>query len=282
MANQPNAAPVIIKRKKIIAGGGHHGGAWKVAYADFVTAMMAFFMLMWLLNATTEKQRKGIADYFSPSIPVNRISGGGEGAFGGNSVFSEETQSQNGTGATDANPTEGRQALGQTGVDTADQSQAQAEAETLKDIAANLMGKGGESPTMAKALQHVVTRVTDEGLIVEIFDLPGDPLFEEGLEVPMPILSDISTMLADVFGLVTNGIAIQGHVRSYPIVLLKTPIWDLSTNRALVMRSMLQAASIPSERFQRVAGMADRHLTVRNPMAGRNNRIEMILLRADR
>ena len=65
-----NLAPVIIKRKKVIVSGGHHGGAWKVAYADFVTAMMAFFMLMWLLNATTEKQRKGLADYFHPTIVV--------------------------------------------------------------------------------------------------------------------------------------------------------------------------------------------------------------------
>ena len=72
-----NARPLIVKRKKVIAGGGHHGGAWKVAYADFVTAMMAFFMLMWLLNATTEQQRKGIADYFSPTIPITRISGWG-------------------------------------------------------------------------------------------------------------------------------------------------------------------------------------------------------------
>jgi len=71
MGRQNNAAPVIIKRKKIIANAAHHGGAWKVAYADFVTAMMAFFLLMWLLNATTENQRKGLADYFSPSIPVN-------------------------------------------------------------------------------------------------------------------------------------------------------------------------------------------------------------------
>jgi len=66
MANDQTVAPVIIKRKKIIAADGHHGGAWKVAYADFVTAIMAFFMLMWLLNATTEQQKKGIADYFSP------------------------------------------------------------------------------------------------------------------------------------------------------------------------------------------------------------------------
>jgi chemotaxis protein MotB len=78
-----NVPPVIIKRKKVVAEGGHHGGAWKVAYADFVTAMMAFFLLMWLLGATTEQQRKGIADYFNPTLPLDRVSGGGNGAFGG-------------------------------------------------------------------------------------------------------------------------------------------------------------------------------------------------------
>ena len=104
MNARENVAPVIIKRKKINKGGGHHGGAWKVAYADFVTAMMAFFMLMWLLNATTEQQREGIADYFSPTISINRLSGGGNGAFGGDSVFSEKTMPQNGTGASAKHP----------------------------------------------------------------------------------------------------------------------------------------------------------------------------------
>ena len=84
-----NLAPIIIKRKKIVGGDGHHGGAWKVAYADFVTAMMAFFLLMWLLNATTESQRKGISDYFNPSIPLSRTSGGGDRSFGGDSVFTK-------------------------------------------------------------------------------------------------------------------------------------------------------------------------------------------------
>src|SRR6056297_4151245 len=112
-ASGDNAAPVIIKRKKVISGDGHHGGAWKVAYADFVTAMMAFFLLMWLLNATTEKQRKGIADYFSPTIPVNRISGGGEDSFGGDSVFSENTLARNGIGATNRRATESREARGE-------------------------------------------------------------------------------------------------------------------------------------------------------------------------
>lgn len=78
-----SVAPIIIKRKTIINSSAHHGGAWKVAYADFVTAMMAFFMLMWLLNATTEKQRKGLADYFSPTLSINRTSGGGSEMFGG-------------------------------------------------------------------------------------------------------------------------------------------------------------------------------------------------------
>ena len=93
-------APIIIKKKKKSGGDGHHGGAWKVAYADFVTAMMAFFLLMWLLNATTEEQRKGIADYFNPTIPISRISGGGSDGLNGSSIFTESTYAKMGTGAT--------------------------------------------------------------------------------------------------------------------------------------------------------------------------------------
>jgi len=76
MSRQSNAAPKIIKRKKVIQGGGHHGGAWKVAYADFVTAMMAFFLMLWLLGATTDEQRRGLADYFAPSNAIRNVSGG--------------------------------------------------------------------------------------------------------------------------------------------------------------------------------------------------------------
>ena len=106
MTTHNNVAPIIIKRKKIIVSGGHHGGAWKVAYADFVTAMMAFFMLMWLLNATTEQQRKGIADYFSPTFAINRTSGGGDSSFVGDSVFTENTLTRQGIGASTVHPTE--------------------------------------------------------------------------------------------------------------------------------------------------------------------------------
>ena len=89
MSGEEEKQEIIIVKRGGGGGDGHHGGAWKIAFADFMTAMMAFFMLMWLLNATTEQQRKGIADYFSPTIPINRVSGGGDGAFGGDNISSE-------------------------------------------------------------------------------------------------------------------------------------------------------------------------------------------------
>jgi chemotaxis protein MotB len=280
MAGQSNAAPVIIKRKKNIIAGGHHGGAWKVAYADFVTAMMAFFMLMWLLNATTEKQRKGLADYFNPTIPVNRISGGGDGAFGGDSVFSENTMAQNGTGAAAMQPTEANKARGESGSDADGAAQELAEAKA--DIEKMLSARGGESMTMQQALRHVVSKVTDEGLVIEIFDVEGAPLFQGNTATPNPVMDDIVTLLTDVLGLTTNGLALGGHVASFPITLIRDPSWDLSSARAQAVRDLLQVSGLPGSRFQRVSGHADRAPVTANPMAVRNNRLEVILLRRDR
>lgn len=283
MAGQTNAAPVIIKRKKIINGGGHHGGAWKVAYADFVTAMMAFFMLMWLLNATTEKQRKGIADYFSPTIPLSRISGGGDGAFGGESVMSEDQIAQTGTGASSVKPSSEKQALGQTGTDrnqdAADKGRFDEDAHKIKEA---LMGVGGESMTNQNMMRHIVTHVTDEGLIVEFFDTEDEPLFERGSAVPTEIATELAGVIARVFGLVENKIAVNGHLAAQPAMLKSNPEWDLSTNRAAQMRALIQAAGLDPERFQRVTGFADRKPELKNPAALQNNRIEVILLRPDK
>ncbi len=229
MAGQTNAAPVIIKRKKIVVGGGHHGGAWKVAYADFVTAMMAFFMLMWLLNATTEKQRKGIADYFNPTIPVNRISGGGDDAFGGDSTFTEETLSQNGTGATNLYPADTQKSRGETGsADQQDKTERESEQAMLEKLAETLTARGGESMTMQSLLRHVVTRVTDEGLVIEIFDTPGQPLFRADTDEPATETREIAALLVEVLGLTLNQVAVEGHVHAYPVTLAQNPTWDLS------------------------------------------------------
>jgi len=273
-------APVIIKKVKKVSGGGHHGGAWKVAYADFVTAMMAFFLLMWLLNATTEVQRKGIADYFNPTIPINRISGGGDGAFGGTDILSEETLATSGNGASNRQPTESRMARGDSGTSDPDVEAAQkAEAETMKGLEDMLMGKAGESMVSQDIAKHVVTRLTDEGLIVELFDLPGEPLFESDGLVPTAIMTDLTAMIAAVFALVTNEVAVAGFTSAQPVVLAKNPVWDISSGRANAVRLMLKNNGLPESRVQRVSGFADRKPVAENPMAVRNNRIELILLR---
>ncbi|MEO1710428.1 MAG: flagellar motor protein MotB [Pseudomonadota bacterium] len=276
MSAQANARPIIIKRKKVSGGDGHHGGAWKVAYADFVTAMMAFFMLMWLLNATTEKQRKGIADYFSPTIPINRVSGGGDGSFGGDSVFSEQTLPQNGTGATALRPTASHQARGETGND---QDAAAAEEEVFESVEALLLGKGGESKVMDNELQHITTRLTDEGLVIEIFALEESPLFVGETDTPTDLLRDIARLIAEVTRTVENKIAIGAHVQAQPIVLAESSTWQMSVAQAGAMRKLLEQAGILPKRIERLTGHADREPVVKNPMTIRNNRLEIVLLR---
>ena len=282
MSAQGNVAPIIIKKKKAGGGDGHHGGAWKVAYADFVTAMMAFFLLMWLLNATTEQQRKGIADYFSPTIPINRISGGGDGDFGGDDVFSEKTLPQNGTGATNQRPTESAQARGEMGVSAAGQ---QASIDEMKDameaIEDALTGRSGESMVSRETRRHILTRVTDEGLVIEIFDLEHAVLFEPGTDTPTDLAIELASLLASVSKLVENGIAVEGHTRSEPIVVARNPVWDLSAARANRMRLMMQDKGVTAMRMRRITGHADRKPASQNPMAIRNNRLEVILLRSD-
>lgn len=274
MAGQTNAAPVIIKRKKVSGGGGHHGGAWKVAYADFVTAMMAFFLLMWLLGATTEKQRKGVADYFSPAVPVSPTSGGGMGVFGGDSAFSEDDLISNGT------PSAGQ--IESTSEAAEDENQAQAMESLQAEVERKLAALSGESMTMDNVLRHVVTKVTDEGLVIEIFDLEGVPLFAEDTAEAQPILKEITGVLAEVLQLARNQVAVNGHVRSYPSTLKQNPTWALSSDRATVVRELLLKGGFPDKRMQRTSGFADRKPVTTDPFAGRNNRIEIILLRRDR
>ncbi len=271
-------APIIIKRKKVIAGG-HHGGAWKVAYADFVTAMMAFFLLMWLLGATTEKQRKGIADYFNPTIPVNKVSGGGDGAFGGDSVFSETSLPGNGSGNGVTIEETAMDANGDTAVSgEGDTTPSEDGADALEEIAELLSGKAGESMVSDLLQRHVITRLTDEGLIVEIFDIPGAPLFE-GDDAATPELEEIVLSIAEVFRLASNEIAVEGHTATVPLAARQNPVWERSAARADRVRQLLVASDVSEDRMQRVTGFADRKPVVEDRLSERNNRLEIILLR---
>ncbi|MGH1463868.1 MAG: flagellar motor protein MotB [Cognatishimia sp.] len=281
MTAQTNVAPVIIKRKKVVAGEGHHGGAWKVAYADFVTAMMAFFMLMWLLNATTEKQRKGIADYFNPTVPINRISGGGDGSFGGDSVFSSTILARNGSGgvpkimgAKDPAKAFSKNQPGGSVKDDGTEAAA-----SLQELETLLLGNGGESFALENAFKHVATRQTDEGLIIEIFDTEDRQLFAAGSDTPLPIASDLARIIAKVTQMVANDVAVEGHVASEALALAHRQVWRLSAARADQMRRLLQANGMPPDRLARVTGHADRELATHDPFGGRNNRLEIILLR---
>jgi len=278
MSAQANSAPVIIKRKKVVKGGGHHGGAWKVAYADFVTAMMAFFMLMWLLNATTEQQRKGLADYFAPTIPIMRVSGGGDASFAGESIFSEMTLPRNGTGASGAILGDQAQAGEASGNDPT-AAQSADENLTFESLNEMLKGMGGESSVIDNLLEHINTRITDEGLVIEVHSRETLQIFEGNGAVPTLLLRDLAKIIGRISQTVTNDIAIGAHVRAQPVVRRHSDRWDLSHQRATQMRLLLEGQALGSGRIQRVTGHADRELVVRDPMAMRNDRVEIILLR---
>jgi chemotaxis protein MotB len=256
-----NKRPIIVRKKKIV-GGGHHGGAWKVAYADFVTAMMAFFMLMWLLNATTDKQRRGLADYFSPTLPIRSESSGGDGALGGRSLAADTLNIQMGSGGITESTLHGT---------------TEAEDAVLRSIEAAVLGKGGDSLVEEDLLRHVATRMTDEGLVIELFDLPGSPLFV--VAEPTTVLHRLLAAIAAELSPLTNGLALEAHTASAPIIVREPGLWRLSTDRAQAVRDALLPAGIDDTRVKRVTGHADRRPAASDPMAARNARVELIVMR---
>jgi chemotaxis protein MotB len=135
---------------------------------------------------------------------------------------------------------------------------------------------------MEHLLRHVVTRVTDEGLVIEIFDLDNTPLFTPETADPTAMTRDIAGLLAEVLGLAKNQVALNGYVRTYPVTLIDNPVWELSAQRAQAMRALLEDKGFPTARIDRVTGHADRKPATADPTALRNNRLEIILLRQDR
>jgi chemotaxis protein MotB len=132
---------------------------------------------------------------------------------------------------------------------------------------------------MENLLEHIVTRITDEGLVIELFALDGKPLFFDGTDTPTPLMSDLISLVASVTASARNDIAIGGHVRAQPVVLVDNPVWDMSAQRATRTRLMLESDGIRTNRMQRVTGHADREPLHSNPMDVRNDRLEIVLLR---
>ena len=270
--------PIIIKRVK---KGGHsaHGGAWKIAYADFVTAMMAFFLLMWLLGSTTEGDKKGIADYFSAPLKVSML-GGGQGSGdashvikGGGQDLSRSTgQVKNGENKQERK-TVNLQAL------KAEQVRAEkAKLEALKDkieekIAANSM--------LAAMQSQIRLDMTRDGLRIQIVDEGNRPMFDSGSALVKPYMRDLLRAIGSVLGEVPNRLTLEGHTDAAPFGGGDKGYsnWELSADRANASRRELMAGGLPEDRPLRVQGLAASSLfEPKDPLAPTNRRISLIVM----
>ena len=262
---------IIIKKKKVVSGDGHHGGAWKVAYADFVTAMMAFFLLMWLLNATTEDQRKGIADYFNPSIPISRISGGGADGLNGSSVFTEDTLAKMGTGASR------KESVNAPKVEESEDAKVLSEDEISKNFK---QLKVELEKSEGKLSEHVTVKLSSEGIILELVDSDDDALFTSGRSDATPLLKDLMEVVSGSFEAFENDLKLVGHTDNLPFRTQNGyDNWSLSSDRANTSRRILIDAGVKPERIVEVSGKADTQpLLPDNPSAAQNRRISIVIL----
>ena len=271
--------PIIIK--KIKKGGGHHGGAWKVAYADFVTAMMAFFLLLWLLNVTTEEQRNAISDYFDPTHPkVSDSTSGAGGVMGG------LTMSPTGSMASNVQPitTPRRVQTKQTTLNVKNtelEKKRQQEDQKFKKAEEDLKAKIENSPELKGLSQNLMIDTTPEGLRIQIIDRDGDPMFPSGSAKMFSKTENLLAAITDVIIPLENELSIRGHTDSIPYGAGATYTnWELSSDRANASRREILDNSFPVERLHDVMGKAATELLIpENPRDARNRRITLLLLR---
>ena len=271
--NEP-LRPIIVKKITVVAAG-HHGGAWKVAYADFVTAMMAFFLLLWLLGATTEKQRKGVADYFTPTlVKLREQSAGSDGLLGGSSITEVDNYpnraGQTGTKALtiprDAagGPKEGGERIKQ-----------------VSKMQERLRAKLTANAKLSRLAKQVRMIDTAEGIRIDLVDDADFSMFQLGTTM---LTADATALLHAIGELLSSelgGVSIRGHTDALPWNGgAGANNWSLSAGRAEATRQALIGDGIGEARFRKIEGVADREPLVRNnPSDPRNRRISILLMR---
>jgi chemotaxis protein MotB len=250
--------PIIVKKIIEAAHSGHHGGAWKVAYADFVTAMMAFFLLMWLLGATDEKDRKAIADYFTPTlVKLKEGSAGSNGLFGGESIMSRDDYpnraGQTGTRTiTIPQDATGTQDIG--GKDSRIRQQAQ-----FEQLKAEIERRLQSSAELNELLKNVRFTDTREGLRIDLVDEADFSMFALSTDTLVPRAQELLREVAVVIQTLPNPIVVRGHTDALPYASGKTMNnWMLSTARAEATRKAILGGGVTTERVQRIEGVADR------------------------
>ena len=256
--NEPEPRPIIIKKIIAEGHGGHHGGAWKVAYADFVTAMMAFFLLLWILGATTEKQRKGIADYFAPTLVQLKLkSAGSNGVFGGDSVVAKDDYPHRAAQTGSKSLTIPKDATG--GASEA------AAAERMRDrvrfgfLKKQIMQRITSDKSLSKLASSIRFTDTREGLRIDLVDKADFSMFSLGTDILLPEARALMTQVAQVIQGVPNGVIVRGHTDALPYAAGRSVNnWTLSSARAEATRKALADAGVGADRFVRIEGVADK------------------------
>lgn len=270
--------PIIIKRVK---KGGHaaHGGAWKIAYADFVTAMMAFFLLMWLLGSTAKGELQGISDYFSSPLKVAMAGGDGSGNSssvipgGGNDLSKVHGQVRR-------SDTDSEKARRQS-IDTARAERAKQDAERIKTLQAKIDALITENPRLNEYKSQIRIDVTPDGLQIQIVDDQNRPMFDSGSAMVKPYMRDILREIGAALNGVENRVSLAGHTDAVPYSNSDRGYsnWELSSDRANASRRELVAAGMPDAKLGRVVGLAASDLLEPdNPRSAANRRITITVL----
>ncbi|MFC3078243.1 flagellar motor protein MotB [Phenylobacterium terrae] len=282
--------PVIIKKVRKGGHGEHHGGAWKVAYADFVTAMMAFFLLMWLINTTSPEQKRGIADYFAPASVSETTSGSG-GILGGNALGEDGSKSSGSRAIIEdlapeaASPSEGKSTeAGSPVQDVSTEALREAlqrrEAAAFASAAQSLRQALQEMPELAELSKHILIDQTPEGLRIQLVDQEGRSMFAEGAAQPNERARLLLRAVAKIINQLPNRISIYGHTSANLNLSRSEGDWQLSAARADQSRRVLQGAGVDPDRVFQVSGKATSEpLYPDDPTLAGNRRIAIVLLR---
>ena len=281
--------PIIIKKVKKVVGGGHHGGAWKVAYADFVTAMMAFFLLMWLINVTSPEQKRGIADYFAPASVSAAASGSG-GILAGTALGDDGAKSAGSASVIPMAPESSKNGSepGSNAKSSVDQATEQAlkqalakrEEQAFQSAAESLRQAMQNMPELAELSKQILVDQTPEGLRIQLVDQEGRSMFDQGSTRPNDRARVLLRAVARVINQLPNRLTISGHTSASADGGKPASDWQLSSGRADSSRQILQEAGVDADRIYQVSGKADSDpLFPDDPTLPGNRRIAIVLLR---
>ena len=254
---------IVIKRV-VAGGGGHHGGGWKIAYADFMTAMMAFFLVMWLLSISTPKQREGIAEHFRMPLKV---------ALSGGEKSSMSTSMIPGGGADPI------QTVGE--VQQVSQSEEEADAERLAEMKKRLDALIENSPVFKQFRSQILIDITTEGLRLQLVDSENRPMFDLASARVVPHMRAILRELGPKLNELPNKITLSGHTDAFVYTNGDKAYgnWELSADRANASRRELVIGGMTETKVLRVVGLSDSmHLDNADPRNPINRRISIILL----